>query len=74
MDSALKELKDALQGSDVDAINQKVEGLMSASQTFAQRLYEQAAAENAPPSSDGASAAGDEDEVVDAEIVDEQGA
>ena len=49
---------------------------MTASQTFSQRLYEQAAAEgNAPDRrrSRRRSGAGSDDEVVDAEIVDEDG-
>ncbi|MBW3612099.1 MAG: DUF4240 domain-containing protein, partial [Actinobacteria bacterium] len=53
-------------GDDIERIRQSTETLMGASQTFSQKLYEQAAAESysdiKPPS--------DED-VVDAEIVDE---
>src|SRR5438477_597007 len=45
VESSLKELKDALAGSDVDAIKRATESLMTTSQGFAQRLYEQAAAE-----------------------------
>jgi molecular chaperone DnaK len=77
VESALKTLKDALGGSDLDAIKSGTESLMSASQTFAQKLYEQTSAEQAAaggaPGGDGASQPND-DEVVDAEIVDEQGA
>ena len=72
VESSLKELKDALAGSDVDAIKRATESLMTTSQGFAQRLYEQAAQE-APSTGDGAAPPNDE-EVVDAEIVDEQGA
>ncbi len=76
VDSALKTLKDALGGSDIEAIRSGTEALMTASQTFAQKLYEQSAAEQAAAGGapgDGASQPND-DEVVDAEIVDEQGA
>jgi len=77
VESALKTLKDALGGSDLEAIKSGTEALMNASQTFAQKLYEQSAAEQqaagGAPGGDGASQPND-DEVVDAEIVDEQGA
>ncbi|MHB1584526.1 MAG: molecular chaperone DnaK [Acidimicrobiales bacterium] len=77
--SALQGVKDALNGSDVEAIKNATEKLMTASQTFSQRLYEQAAQSSAGPaggsgptgeSSDADEAS--EGEVVDAEIVDEQ--
>jgi molecular chaperone DnaK len=77
--SALQGVKDSLSGSDVEAIKNATEKLMTASQTFSQRLYEQAAQSSAGPaggpgpsggSSDADEAA--EGEVVDAEIVDEQ--
>src|SRR5947208_11743084 len=45
VESALKTLKDALGGSDMEAIKSGTEALMNASQTFAQKLYEQANAE-----------------------------
>ena len=73
VESALKEVKDALGGSDTEAIRRASDALMSASQTFAQRLYEQAAQEQptGDPGPDQPGAAG-EDEVVDAEIVDDE--
>ena len=69
----------ALAGTSVDEIKDATEKLVGVSQSFSQRLYEQASATasagSAGPSGDGA--AGEEgtasdDEVVDAEIVDEQ--
>ena len=69
---AFKDLKDALGGSDVEAIRRATDGVVSASQTFAQRLYEQSSQEGGGAGGDGAAPA--DDEVVDAEIVDEQGA
>ena len=78
VEAGLKELKDALAGSDVDAIKRATETLMTASQEFGKRLYEQASAAQGAPAGDGSSAGGEsgpsDDEVVDAEIVDEQGA
>jgi molecular chaperone DnaK len=78
VESSLKELKEALSGSDVDRIKQGTEALMNASHTFTQRLYEQASASSsaagAASSGGEGQAAGSDDEVVDAEIVDEQGA
>ena len=74
MEGALKGLKDAIAGNDVESIKSATELLMNASQTFAQKLYDQAAAEQSAaggPSGDGASSAPNDDEVVDAEIVDE---
>ncbi|MGY6500085.1 MAG: molecular chaperone DnaK [Acidimicrobiales bacterium] len=72
VEGKLSELKTALAGTDLEAIKTATEGLMTASQTFTQRLYEQAAAEQSggeagPPPGEGAPA---DDEVVDAEIVD----
>ncbi|HUQ40531.1 MAG TPA: molecular chaperone DnaK [Acidimicrobiales bacterium] len=68
VEAGLKELKTALEGGDIEAIKRATDDVVSASQGFAQRLYDQAAADG---SSNGNSAVNDE-EVVDAEIVDEQ--
>lgn len=75
VETAVGALKDALTGSDVDAIKRGTENLMQVSQGFAQRLYEAASQQQSggsagPSASDGGQAARD-DEVVDAEIVDE---
>ena len=72
VESALKTLKEALAGSDVEAIRSATDALVSASQSFAQRLYEQASSQDSAGSS--ASATASDDEVVDAEIVEDQGA
>ncbi len=77
MEAALKELKDALAGTDIDAVARGHENLVSVSQDFAQRLYQQAQAQQ--PAGDAGAAGGagasapDDDEVADAEIVDEPG-
>jgi molecular chaperone DnaK len=77
IDDALKALKDALAGTDTEAVRRAHESLISASQNFASRLYQQAA-QQAQASGGGTAggASGDgsgpsEDEVADAEIVDE---
>jgi molecular chaperone DnaK len=78
--AALDELKEALKGEDVDAIRAKHEALIQASQEFAQRLYQ--AAQQQQQAAGGAGGAGgpagdagatqpSDDEVADAEIVDE---
>jgi molecular chaperone DnaK len=80
VEAAVKNVKDALAGSDLEAIKTATEALMQTSQSFAQKLYESAAADQAGASgaAGGAGGAGgsapNDDEVVDAEIVDEQGA
>ncbi len=77
VEDKLGDLKGALGGSDVDAIRNATDALMSASQTFTQKLYEAASAEGAsagaggPGPSDAASQPSDDD-VVDAEIVDDE--
>jgi len=80
MESALKELKDALAGPDIEAVKRGHESLVAVSQDFAQRLYAQAqanqqAAGGAGAPGGGAEGAGapNDDEVADAEIVDEPG-
>ena len=74
VEAKLKDLKESLNGTDVEAIKTGVEGLMTASQTFAQRLYEQAASESAAAgggAAGGTTEAPADDDVVDAEIVDD---
>jgi Molecular chaperone len=76
VEAALADLKTALAGTDLDAIKAGTEKLMTASQSFTQKLYEAASAESAAQEAAGGSAgsAPDDDDVVDAEIVDEGGA
>jgi molecular chaperone DnaK len=77
VEAALKGAKDALAGTNMEAIKDATEKLMSVSQSFSQRLYEQASASTGsagPTDGDGPSDSGEassDDEVVDAEIVDE---
>jgi molecular chaperone DnaK len=79
IEGALSSLKEALAGTDVDAIRSAHEALINASQEFAQRLYAASAANanaGAAGEADGNQAGGhavDDDEVAEAEIVDEPG-
>lgn len=69
----LAELKKALEGNDVDAVKSASEKLATASQALGTAMYQQAAAAEGADggaASDSASGAPDDD-VVDAEIVDE---
>ncbi|HEY3142876.1 MAG TPA: molecular chaperone DnaK [Acidimicrobiales bacterium] len=81
VDKGLTDLKSALEGNDVEAIKNGTEALMTASQTFTQKLYEAASQEAStsgatgagPTESPGSGASGaNDDDVVDAEIVDEE--
>jgi molecular chaperone DnaK len=75
VESALTALKESLAGSDLESIKTSTEALLTASQSFSQRLYEEAskADGNAPGGAAGAPAdEPSDDEVVDAEIVDEK--
>jgi molecular chaperone DnaK len=75
VESALADLKSALGGTDVEAIKTATERLMTASQTFTQKLYEAASAADREyqnnPGASGSAAPPNDDDVVDAEIVDE---
>ena len=78
IESELKALKDALVGTDIEAVKRAHEALVAASQEFAQRLYAAASAQqNAADAGAGDAGAGaggsapDDDEVAEAEIVDE---
>jgi molecular chaperone DnaK len=77
VESALGDLKGAVSGENVEAIKDATEKLVSASQTFTQRLYEQAStsagAGEAGAGADAGASAPADDEVVDAEIVDDEG-
>ena len=73
--SAVGDVKKALEADDLDAIKRSSETLATVSQKMGQAMY---AAANPPSGDAGAGAAGGEthsndDEVVDAEIVDEPG-
>ena len=73
VEGPLAALKSAIEGNDLEQIKSTTETLMSASQAFSQKLYEAAARDSdaAGTSASGAGATADDD-IVDAEIVDEQ--
>ena len=69
INSKLADLRSALETDDIEAVKAATEALMTASQEFGQRLYEAAAA--ADRGQDTASEASGDDDVVEAEIVDD---
>lgn len=66
VEAALTTLKEALSGQDIESIKDATEKLLTTSQSFSQRLYEAAAQANQGESAP----AGNDDDIVDAEIVD----
>jgi molecular chaperone DnaK len=74
IEDALKALKDALAGTDIEAVKSAHEVLISASQEFAQRIYAaaQATSGDAAGGAGASGAAPSDDEVADAEIVDDE--
>ncbi|HYI62303.1 MAG TPA: molecular chaperone DnaK [Acidimicrobiales bacterium] len=76
-ETALAELKTALEGSDTDAVKGATEKLMTASQTLTQKLYEASKSESdgayAGAGGTGATDGGSDDDVVDAEVVEDEG-
>lgn len=70
VEDALDEAKEALKGSDVERIRQTSEQLMTASQKFAEVLYQQTQQQTAGAGDAGGGPTGGDD-VVDAEVVDE---
>jgi molecular chaperone DnaK len=78
VESGLKELKDALAGTDLTAVTRAQDGLNAVLQDFSQRLYQAAAAQQSAAGGGGATGGPDasapsDDDVADAEIVDEPG-
>ena len=76
VEQPLADVKTALNGTDIEAVKAASERLMTASQAFSQKLYEAAARDTAGAAGTSASGATtgtpSDDEVVDAEIVDEE--
>ena len=74
VETALGELRSALGGSDTERINAATEAVVTASQQLSQVAYEQAAtADAADAGGAGVNETPNDDEVVEAEIVDEDG-
>jgi molecular chaperone DnaK len=75
VESKLADLKTAIAGSDLEAIKNGTEALMTASQEFTQKLYQQAAASESAGAAGGAGGAGsapNDDDVVDDLGVDDE--
>ena len=75
VEGPLADLKKALEGNDVASIKAASDALMNASQAFSQKLYENASRDaNAAGTSASGQGAGsvNDDEIVDAEIVDDK--
>jgi molecular chaperone DnaK len=74
IEDALKKLKDALAGTDIEAVKAAHEEVLKASQEFAQRLYAATQAQQQASDASGASttSAPNDDEVADAEIIDDE--
>ncbi len=74
MEDALKALKDSLAGADVEAVKQAHEKLINVSQEFTKRLYQNAQAQQSTGTGGGADAGApaSDDDVADAEIVDDE--
>ena len=70
IEAKLADVKTALEGTELDAIKDSTEALMTASQEFGQRLYEAAA--QAERETEAAESAPADDEVVDAEIIEDE--
>jgi molecular chaperone DnaK len=68
--TALDEAKEALKGEDVDRIKQTTEALMTASQQIAQVIYQNA--QSQPDGGGDATTESQGDDVVDAEVVDDE--
>ena len=72
VEGPLADLKAALEGNDTGAIKEATEKLMAASQAFSQKLYEAAARDSAAAGTSASGQAGPaDDDIVDAEIVDD---
>jgi molecular chaperone DnaK len=77
IEEAIKEVRDSLESEDPAAINARTEALQSAFHAVSEAMYQKAQADaaasgdGAGPAADGDGAASSEEDVVDAEVVDE---
>ncbi|STZ60410.1 chaperone protein dnaK [Mycolicibacterium tokaiense] len=71
VDGAISEAKTALAGTDIAAIKSAMEKLGTESQALGQAIYEATQAEQAAGGADGAGTQSSDDDVVDAEVVDD---
>ena len=71
VEDAAKEVEKALEGDDIDAVKTAVEKLSSESQEMGKAIYAQEVAQGTTEAGANGGAAGGDDNVVDAEVVDE---
>ncbi len=71
VDAAIAEAKSALEGTDISAIKSAMEKLGVESQALGQAIYEATQAEQAASGADAAGAGSSQDDVVDAEVVED---
>ncbi|HEY8502705.1 MAG TPA: Hsp70 family protein, partial [Solirubrobacterales bacterium] len=71
--TAVKEVRDALDSGSKEELDSKVEALNTAMTKVSEQIYAAASAESAESGDSENGAAADEEEVVDAEVVDEEG-
>ena len=71
VEDAAKEVEKALEGDDIEAVKTAVEKLSSESQEMGKAIYAQEAAQGTTEAGANGGAAGGDDNVVDAEVVDE---
>jgi molecular chaperone DnaK len=70
--AAIKDVREAVEGDDAEAINQKAEALQSAFHKVSEKVYQAAQAAQAEGSTNGdGTPSDDEEEVIEAEVVDE---
>jgi molecular chaperone DnaK len=72
VEANLATLKTAIAGTDLEAIKSATEALATSSQTLTQKLYDTAAAADREAGAAGASTQASDDDVVDAEIIDDE--
>jgi len=72
VESAIKDLEEALKGDDVDAIKAKNEALAKASQSIAMKAYEKASKANTADPESTDSNSDDKDDAVEAEFTEKQ--
>ncbi|MGY0502113.1 molecular chaperone DnaK [Nocardia sp. FBN12] len=71
VETAVAEAKSALEGTDISAVKSAVEKLATESQALGQAIYEASAAADAQSGNGSGPTQADDDQVVDAEVVDE---
>lgn len=72
LEDAQKQMRDALDGDDVDAIKDAMAPLTKASQDVGQALYAAGAAQSEEPTPGPSTDAVDDENIVDAEVIDEE--